>query len=597
MTKREHKTKHREKITAMRQRCIAILDFETDPFDNIGQEAIHPFVAVLYSDQFEPVVIWEDDHVVFCERVYSTIEALPDRYTIYAHNGGKFDFLFLLHKLRGAVKFKGRGIMCARIGYHEIRDSFHIIPEKLAVFQKDQFDYCKLDKRQRGAFRDEIIRYCLHDCVYLFSIVKSFIGRFGLKLSIGQAAMCEIKRHYSVEHFSKVFDGVIREYFFGGRVECIQGAGHFVAPSGTAYKLIDVNSLYPHVMSSCRHPIGGFHDYEMRNGPPSNDTIFIRLRAHNRGALIKRGENGETTAGESGGEFLTTIWEYECALRFNLISEIHIVACWDCTKRTDFAQFVLPLYENRLRTKRQLSALKASGLETTPEFFDVKKDDIFYKLLLNNGYGKFAQNPENYKEHYITDPHENPDIGWLKSIYEMDYEESKKYLQPTFEGELYWLWSKPSPSFRYNNVGTAASITGAARAVLLEALQYAENPLYCDTDSIICTGWKPGLHIDKFELGAWDIEDEFSEVIIAGKKLYSVKHAVPKQRTFDELRHGMHPEYTIKSKGTAGLTWREMLDMLDGASVERINFGPTLTKKGTQQYLTRRIRTTAQRRL
>jgi DNA polymerase type B, organellar and viral len=604
LTGTERKAACREKVTAMRHRCIAVLDMETDPFDNLSQEKVFPFVAVLYSDQFETLpreygfegkpyaIIWEEHYDLFTARVLQTIEALPDRYTIYAHNGGKFDFLFLVHALRGAVKFKGRGIMCACVGNHELRDSFHIIPERLAAFQKDKFDYTKLKRNVRSKYRDEIIRYCIADCVYLFSIVKAFIASFGLKLSIGQAAMACIKQHYTVEHFSKPFDALIRDYFFGGRVECIQGAGLFKPPRGETLKLIDVNSLYPHVMAAYDHPIGGFHDYTMRSGPPSNDTVYIRLRAHNHGALVKRGASGETTATEPDGEFFTTIWEYNCALRFNLISDVDIISCFDCAKRTNFAKFVLPLYENRLRTKRQLAEMKASGLETTPEFFDVKKDDIFYKLLLNNGYGKFAQNPENYREHYITDPNEQPEIEWLKSIYEMDWDEGQKYLQPAFESDAYWIWSKPSPSFRYNNIGTAASITGAARAVLLEALQCAENPIYCDTDSIICNGWR-GLHIDKTALGAWDMEDEYSEVIVTGKKLYSVKHVKPIGRSPDELRRGMSPDYTIKSKGTAGLTWADMLGMLDGAVIPKVNFGPTLTKKGTQHYLTRQIKMTA----
>ena len=79
--------------------------------------------------------------------------------------------------------------MAARIGKHELRDSYHIIPEKLANWKKDDFDYSKLARGNRKRFRDEIIRYCINDCAYLLDIVKSFVGTYGLKLSIGQAAI------------------------------------------------------------------------------------------------------------------------------------------------------------------------------------------------------------------------------------------------------------------------------------------------------------------------------------------------------------------------------------------------------------------------
>lgn len=592
--------KHRAPIREMRQRCIAILDMETDPFDQDTpikelrlkkREPIFPFLAILYSDQFEPVIIWEENYDRFCTAVICVIEALPDRYTIYAHNGGKFDFLFLVHKLRGNVKFKGRGIMCARIGEHELRDSFHIIPEKLASYQKDRFDYSLLQKGRRSLNRDVIIRYCLADCRYTFDIVKAFVLSFGLKISIGQAAMAKIKEHYEFETFSKGWDAYVRQWYFGGRVECVRGAGEFVGD----YKLIDVNSLYPDAMARYSHPIGGFHDYSIRSGPPSNDTIFIELFCRNRGALLSRSETGETISTVACGIFKTTIWEYQVALKHNLISDVEIIQCLDCSKRTDFSKFILPEYQNKLKAKEQMDILKGMGQENGAAYLELKKDYIFSKLLQNNGYGKFCQDPTRYKEHYLTDAGECPPEEWMRGIYELGYPECEKWLQPIFERHDYWIWAKPSPGFRYNNVGTGASITGAARSILLDALQAVQSPIYCDTDSIICTGWNERqLHIHPTELGAWDLEDEFSKVIINGKKLYSVWHKKPKNRSADDLARGLSPNYTIKSKGTAGLTWQDMLEMLNqDALISLPNRAPTLTKTSRQNFIVRNIRRTA----
>jgi DNA polymerase type B, organellar and viral len=607
----ERTRKYRAKLASTRKRDIAILDMETDPFDNGNDDAIFPFLAVLYSDQFDTIVIWEEDHERFIAAVIATIAALPRKFTIYAHNGGKFDFLFLISALRGDVRFKGRGIMSARVGKHDLRDSFHIIPEKLAAYQKDVFDYTQLRKQRRANFRDQIIAYCIADCRYLLELVRAFIDQFGLKLSIGQAAMAKIKEHYTIEKFSAGWDAYVRKWYFGGRVQCLQGAGDFTGD----YKLIDVNSLYPYVMATYNHPIGGFYDYTITQGPVCEQTAFVKLRCKNRNALIARAITGETTAAITEGVFHTTIHEYRTALQYGLISDVEIIECLDCREQTRFDKFVDPLYANRIATKQAMGELKAAGKVATTEYTERKKDDIFYKLLLNNGYGKFCQNPARFREHYLTDPDEQPEAKWFDSVYEaiedakiqlamvasQDEEriaskhlaDLRACLQPNFESERYWIWRKPSPSMRFNNVGTGASITGAARAVLLEALQHTRNAIYCDTDSIICESFDDRIHVHASELGAWDLEDEFTRVLIAGKKLYGVWHKKPKARTASELERGLDPCYTIKSKGTAGMTWDELRSLLGGNHVVKKNAAPTLTKYGEQRYISRSIRATA----
>lgn len=587
-TSAERAKSHKAIAKKKRHENIAILDTETDPFDNSPsgrKRKVLPFLAVLYSDNFEPVVIWENDFKVWVRKVVAAIMALPEEYTIYAHNGGRFDFMFLISEMRGSISFKGRGIMDARIGPHHLRDSFHLIPEKLAAYQKDAFDYSKLLKCNREKYRQEAITYCINDCKYLLDLVKKFVGDFGLKLSIGQAAMATIKKFYTVEKFSDGWDEYVRNYFYGGRVECLKGRGHFVGD----YQLYDVNSMYPAVMRNYSHPIGAMGDYKLRRGIPSNDTVFVDLSCDNRGALIARNEIGETTANITRGRFHTTIWEYQTALELNLISNVVVHFCLDCSKRSDFKLFVDPLYENRLALKEFMSDLKVSGQELSARFVEAKKDDMFYKFLLNNGYGKFATNPRKFKEHYITDPDEHPPESWFKTIAK---EERARYSQPEFEHSLYWIWSKPAPQFTFYNVGVAASITGAARSVLLNAIHNAVDPIYCDTDSLICRELR-NVELHKSKLGAWDLEDSFKSVAIAGKKLYSVEHAKPKVRSAEQLQKGISPLYTIKSKGTGDISWQEMLRLIDGETISKTQFGPTLTRYGEQDYLTRRISATA----
>lgn len=558
---------------------IAVLDMETDPFDNKTRELIRPFLAVLYSDQFEPKIIWRESFDKFVQHLCDVLEAIAEPFTIYAHNGGRFDFMFLIHKLRGEVQFKGRGIMRAQIGLHELRDSYHIIPEALASWKKDKFKYDKLHKNSRAKFRQEIIDYCISDCKNLLEIVRNFVDEFGFKISIGSAAMAGVRKYYNVKRIGEKFDDTLREFFFGGRVQCLQGAGQFDGH----YKSYDKNSMYPHVMAKYLHPVGDFHDYTVRRDAPSPDCVFVDFFARNHDALVGRNDDGATTTQIEEGRFFTTIWEHDKAIKYGLIEPLEYFRTFDCTLRTRFDKFVLPLYERRQVTKLWL---KDHG-ESDPDYWRMKKDDTFIKLILNNAYGKFAINPRRFRCHWITDPEERPPDEWFADLGKLDPAERALALEPEFRGSLYWLWSKPSPGRFFNNVGTAASITGAARAELMEGLHHARDAIYCDTDSIICRELY-GVDIDPARLGAWKLEDEFSSVRITGKKQYAGTYLHPKAD-----KEGLLIPHKVRSKGAGGIAWDDFQTLLGGGNILHVNKAPTFDRFGGQTYIERTLRATA----
>ena len=581
-----------------KERYIAVLDFETDPFDNETEAEIQPFMAVLYSDEFAPIVIWEEDNERFIAAVLDAINTLPMPYTIYAHNGGKFDYMFLIKRLRGQVKFKGRSLMTAKIGAHDLRDSLHIIPEKLANWKKDQFDYDKNLPQNRFRYRDEITRYCINDCKYALQVIKKFIADNGLKLSIGQAALSGLQKSHTFVRLGEHLDGKLRGvntdytsrehygksngegFFFGGRVECIGGRGHFQGP----FKLYDVNSMYPYVMAHMQHPVGG--SYEFQSGSPNDNTCFVRLRCRNYGALVSREKDGGITAGKEYGEFFTTIHEYNAALACDLIDDIDIIQCVDCDTYSNFAEFVVPMYERRQETKRQLHDLAMRGITSGDEYDAIKLEDMCLKFYLNNAYGKFAQNPRKFRERYITDAGDYPESGsgWNDVFSSGEHKftiwEKGKETWNDKDGKY-----EREGKLRFYNVGTGASITGAARSVLMRALHVSANPIYCDTDSIICNHLGDGALISDTQLGAWKIEKEFDEVLIVGKKQYAAKVTGLKEK--DKKR------IVIKNKGAEGVTWREMEKMLLGEIIEKVATGPTITRTMDQYYMRRNIRATA----
>lgn len=616
---------------------LAILDMETDPFDNVSRAEVFPFLAILHGEDFESIIIWCEDWQELIARVKDAIENLPGKYIIYAHNGGRFDYMFLISQLRGTVQFKGRGIMRATIGNHQLRDSYHIIPEKLSTAnKKDDIDYALFVRGKREAVKAQIIKYCLSDCVYTFEIVKAFVEKFGTKMTIGQAAMTELKKVYTFERLGDRTDEYLRKYFMGGRTECIR-----TGVIDGAYSLFDVHSMYPDRMANIAHPIGSEF---LINDRITSRTAFITLRCRNpKRALCARAENGDLTFSLLAGEFHTTIHEYNVALKYKLISDVQIIRTVEFHKWTDFSKFIVPIYDQRQEYKVLLHDAAAGKIFADEyKLAEWKRESLFLKLLANNSYGKFAQNPRRFREHYITQPGERPPVNWLYLGIERETEMvsgirkpfdgdppkpefDEAFFQvarsrdlPEVENDQYWIWSHQTPEFRFNNVATAASITGAARAKLLEAMQHADDPLYCDTDSLICRGFDDTVYRHDYELGAWNKEADIETFIGNGKKTYAYRKVKP-EGVFDIPYHegqqaaiaggnrlcpypDTHENFkswgkgyssiVVKSKGMNNVTWNDMLEISGGGTVRKTMIAPTIQKTGKQEYLTRDLRKT-----
>lgn len=552
------KRAHRK--NAVDQRKVAVLDMETDPFDAARKSSVYPFLAVLYSKEFQ-YVIWEDDWKKLVSRVIDLINDLPEPYIIYAHNGGRFDFMFLIHELRGTVVFKGRSLMSAEIGQHELRDSFHIMPEKLKnVGGKDDISYELMLRKNRNKKRnrENIITYCIADCRYLYDSVMAFRARFGSPLTIGQAAIKELRKTYNVDNLSEKTDDFLRGWFFGGRVECFR-----LGMLRGNFSLFDVNSMYPYVMARRLHPVG--NEIFINNKVRAGKTAFLTIRCRNNGALVARDTDGSLTTRIQTGVFNTTIHEFETAIRHGLIEDWEIIRTIEFRRFCDFANFVEPIYNERANKKQEYDTAVAAGNDIVAK--QLKYEVLFAKLLLNNAYGKFAQNPRRFKKHLITGPEEMPeDEGW-------------GYL-PEVETDEYRIWSKPNPEFRFNNVATAASITGAARSVLLDAIATANNPIYCDTDSLVCNNLGDDIVMDRFALGAWDREAAISTFIGNGKKLYA----------YEKTPSG---ERVVKAKGMNGVSWEDMVSLANGQVMDKTMMAPTIRKDGSQVYITRTLQRTA----
>lgn len=458
---------------------IAVLDFETDPFE-YGMEP-RPFAAGFYDGE-SYAEFWGDDVI---EQLVEFLNSLEDTYTIYAHNGGKFDFIFLLQAgvIGNPLKVIHGRIAQARLGQHTLRDSYLILPVPLSAYKKDEIDYANFTRDRREKFRADILHYLATDCEYLFEFVTAFINQYGVKLTAPSAAYANLKNIQPQKQTGFPFDEEFRPFYFGGRVEFFERG----ILSGD-FKVFDVNSMYPYVMREFEHPHGNVFVSGKKRLPDSG-PYFAHIRARSNGALPVRTKDGLSFPASNHPEtFAATGHEIEAGKRLGLLKDIEVLQVHRWASSQTFSEFVDTHYQARLEAKASGDKLK----------------DLFSKLMLNSSYGKFAMNPRNFHEYKIVWGHKHPGEGW--ALY-MDYDE-------------FAIWRSPAPQDRFNNVAVAASITGAARSVLMDGLANAQRTVYCDTDSIICEHLD--CEQDATALGAWKLEAQADQAAIAGKKLYAL---------------------------------------------------------------------------
>ena len=526
-------------------KLLATVDLETDPFEHNAD--IQPF-AVGFKTEFEYREYWGDDCI---EQWIADID--PDLDLIcYAHNGGKFDFIFFIRRnlLDNPIKIiNGRIVSALLKGTRiELRDSFAILPFPLSQYRKDEIDYNKMRRKVRNKHRREILSYLKTDCVALFELVCGFWQRFGNKLTVGGAAMSELRKSYPFERANETHDSTFRQFYFGGRCEYFERGN---LPGN--WKVFDVNSQYPSAMVNFDHPTGMDHIYTMT--PRTNkkgelvkypgSMYFALIECDSAGALPIRGENGGLSFPHGRFEFFACSHEIFAGIELGLISKFKIHHCWIPKQTTRFDQFILPMYDER-------DAARAAGDEPLR---------LSIKFVLCSSYGKFAQNPDSFKDFLIVDC-SDPPIGLIDQGWQLD---------SNFDD--FEIWAKPNSSPQYYDVATAASITSAARSVLLRGLAKSVRPVYCDTDSIICEQFNG--EISNSKLGAWKLETKGNSIAIAGKKLYAL---------FDRSEC-----VKFASKGVR-LTGDEIRRIAKGGSITWDSPAPTFNFRGESKYISREIK-------
>ncbi len=546
-------------------RRIAVCDAETDPFKRNRVPA--PFIWGWYDG---------DEYLCFrtTEELVSHLSAFDG--IVYAHNGGRFDWHFLLPYAEAydeIMLINGR-IAKMHIGACELRDSYNIIPVPLSAYKKDDIDYSIMepDVRDLPCNMRKIKKYLKSDCIYLYELVTRFISDYGMQMTQAGAAMKQWTKisNLPTPSTDKNFYDEISAYYYGGRVQCFQ--------SGIIERLVsvsDINSAYPYAMLH-KHPYSS--NYSQREGYAEN-ADFYKVRCISRGAFPFRGlglSDGRTAAGlafpddDVPREYTITKWEYAAAIETNTIECVEVLESISFMGHQDFSEYVNYFYELR-------NVCKAN---------DDVAGSLFAKLFMNSLYGKFAANPAAYSNYMIVPMNVIaglPATGWK------------------FSGEFgpWGLAEAPleEDRQRYYNVATGASITGFVRAMLWRAICASKGVIYCDTDSITA---ESASVVYGGNLGQWKHEGNFDRCGIAGKKLYIMRGANGWYEDSDGKTlysptvkpAGCERLYKTASKG-AKLTRSQLWHVAKGGNVEHVAEAPTFSPKKEPVFTNRKIRFTA----
>lgn len=350
--------------------------------------------------------------------------------------------------------------------------------------EKDQVFYDRLSY----IITDDEITYLKRDVEILKELIKLLFEKYriaknpplttpALARTILFNECLDEKQHNKLFNFPLSLDQELRPYYYGGFC--------YVNPKYQGKLLkevsgVDVNSFYPSIMATELLPYSIpkiFQGYE-------NSVLYhwfyivkinCELKPGKHPYILKKGfldKNNYITVSE--GDIEIGLWDFEIEMvksRYNCSTfEVLKSFCFSKMKENIFTNFLKKLYNAKQTTK---------GAEKE-----------FNKLIINSLYGKYGQNQESIT-HIFT-----------------NFFESETYLEE-FKTQSY--------------LPLAMFITAKARFILNSHIDtFADNFIYCDTDSIYFIGELPNsIKLGK-ALGEWDLEHDKEDAIFLGQKIYKI---------------------------------------------------------------------------
>ena len=474
----------------------------------------------------------------------------------YAHNGGKFDFSFILKELFQAkyqekfiiepMRAASRIIQISIKSYSEVetkdngktkeiehcwtlRDSMCLFPFSLkqvslnfdVEHKKGDFDHSKINWKNWESLEPEWSPYLKDDCRSLYESLEKFedylIDKFSINLkkniTLAQLALRVYRTNfldYPISCYRAIEDD-IRKSYFGGRTEIFKVYGENL-------KYFDVTSLYPTVM----------HDKWMPVGKPIKDVgmkvsdfgvLKVTVTAPNDiniPLLPVKSKSGKLIFPRGTWTGFYCSPELQKAEKLGYKIKVHFGYRFKCAKI--FTGYVDELFKLKTNSKKG------------------SVDYLVAKLLLNSLYGKFGQRRE--RQQMVIFPKST--IG----------------LEPIdFFGDLPVFTKKTESRSKHILPAIASFVTSYARLYLYEkcfeaAQKKGGNIYYCDTDSVVTDvdldiGNKLGDLTDELPKGKGS---GIKEGIFLLPKMYGIKLNVPITHT-DAAGNVTETKDFIKCKG------------------------------------------------
>ena len=519
-------------------------------------------------------------HIVESERdFFRKLMELP-KGTFWAHNGGRFDMLWLAEMLikegidwTGALR--GSSIIELTVGETSFRDSFAVFPEKLSIVAeaggasklevglpckcdirctgycarkgveckcpKSCGGYCSIKRRMPSPLKARLAEYLEADCVGLDAGLKAlatFAARNDIELrnTIGASAWNTCAKWIGLDtkrpaHTLSLYRD-LRAGYYGGRTE-LYG---FKASEGNRY---DIHNSYPAALSAMGLPTGDIRsanaDKAFANGYDGVYTARVRVpECHSPPLPIRTDDRLAYCFGEFSGTWTGVELRHALECGATILEIEEGIYCEQSEK-------VLAPYANRVWDIRQ----KAKKEE---------KDGIYrwVKWLANSLTGKLAMQPT-----VVTLACVDVDAGMKPG--EMRILEKHGRLIVAREVDRVSSCA---------HVEWAAHLTSYARVELhRQLLEAGRDALYCDTDSVYTRGTLSRRVGDG--LGEWGHEGSMTEWHGLAPKIY---------RYFDEAK----AKYVVRGKGMSKLT-AEGFDRLAEGEAWEVNEGVSTLKTAIQK--------------
>lgn len=560
-------------------RNFAVLDLESKMDDTDLAGFTRPFLAGFYDGEeciqhfdTNPQVAWQERYYQQGGCVDLLMRTmLRRRYSghyLYAHNAGRFDYLFLLPWMMGVgdrlgYKFTvvpvSSSIQMLKVthGTHvwTFLDSLKLIPTSLDKAAKS-FGLAGKQKHNLDLPESERDLWCSYnkvDLEQLYQVIQKFhhyvenvlCGEVGI--TAPSTAMKLFRRRYLKHQIPRSIEchDFVRSGYFGGRVEVFQ-------TKGDALYYFDINSSYPAAMLE-KMPVGEATYWEGK--PPDR---FLRERI---GFLEVDVEVPEDTylpvlpiRAPSGKLIfpvgrLTGVWSWE-ELR-EAITHGAEVKRWGRSVWFEgepiFKDFVIDLYKYR---------------DKSLEGYDEGLDAIV-KILLNALYGKFGMRTLR------------------KKIYRYDDPDLPSNATPAYPDPECPIWfAEEETDAPYIMPQLSAHITTLARLRLHRYMSLAKTRggklYYCDTDSIITdvelpTGTKLGELKNEYPDHGGRLRGEF-----LGPKLYILKASEKTYVKAKGLETNLKNEDTLRKLANGWTIFQERLEKVGTLARTGFSRGPKM---------------------